>query len=327
MAVIKANGYGHGLTDVATVLEDADAFAVASLEEAVQLRESGCGKPVILLEGVFSATELDAVRVHGLQPVVHDQRQLEWLAAQTGPASLDVWLKIDTGMHRLGIAPAQTRAFHARLQDCSCVRRIGLLTHLACADEPAHPRNQVQLAAFDAAVVGLDGECSIANSAALMRLEATRRGWVRPGIMLYGASPLQESIGPDLGLQAAMSLDSELIAVRRIEAGEPVGYGAAWTSERECLIGVVAIGYGDGYPRHAPAGTPVLVNGRQVPLIGRVSMDMITVDLGSVPDAAPGDPVQLWGPRLPIDTVARHAGTIAYELMCQVTGRVARFVD
>ena len=327
MAVIKANGYGHGLTDVITALEPADAFAVASIDEALVLREAGCMKPLVLLEGVFDASELDAVIEHELQIVVHHEQQVQMLEQYASTASIDVWLKIDTGMHRLGIEPGLVRGMWQRLQACICVEQVRMMTHLACADEPEHPMNNAQLELFDRAVGGIGAEQSMANSAAIMSRPEMARDWVRPGIMLYGSTPFPGNNGFDDGLQAAMRLSSELIAVKPVSKGETVGYGAAWKSDADTLVGVVAIGYGDGYPRHAPEGTPVLVNNRRVPLVGRVSMDMVTVNLAGAANARPGDPVELWGSHLSIDEVAQHAGTIGYELMCQVTGRVKRIIE
>lgn len=325
MAVVKANAYGHGAVPVARALQDADAFALASVEEAVQLREAGVSRPLVLLEGVFDATDLAAAAEYALQPVVHSLEQADWLAQAPAAASLHLWLKVDTGMHRLGVSPQQAGAVHRRL--AALVEAGGgsvrLMSHLACADEPQHAANDAQLATFQSLDIPA-AERSLANSAALLTRPDMHFDWVRPGIMLYGASPFARNADRQTGLQPVMTLESQLIAVYPRNQGDSIGYGQAWTCPAAMPVGVAACGYGDGYPRHAPAGTPVLVNGREVPLIGRVSMDMICVDLRSQPRARPGDPVRLWGAGLPVEAVAARAGTIAYELLCNVSGRVPR---
>jgi alanine racemase len=325
MAVVKANGYGHGAVLVARALKSADAFAVASIGEALQLREAGISHPLVLLEGVFVAGELEAVANHDLQLVVHSLQQLEWLEQSRLSAPLHLWLKVDTGMHRLGMQPGQILDAWQRLS-ALVARRGGslrLMSHLACADEPEHPCNDQQLAAFRAVPIDR-AERSLANSAALLSCSDMHFDWVRPGIMLYGASPFLASALQQTGLQAVMTFESSLIDVRQRHKGEGIGYGQTWTCPRDMAIGVVAAGYGDGYPRHAPSGTPVLVNGKVMPLVGRVSMDMLCVDLREQPDARAGDPVQLWGACLPVDAVALRAGTISYELLCNVSQRVPR---
>jgi alanine racemase len=327
MAVIKANAYGHGLTDVINALEPADAFAVASIDEALLLREAGCRKTIVLLEGVFSADELTWVVEHDLQLVVHHEQQLQMLEQYAGTANIDVWLKIDSGMHRLGIEPERVPAAWQRLHSSGRVGQVRLMTHMACADQPDHPMNGIQLESFERVVNNIPAEQSIANSAVIMSSPDMTRDWVRPGIMLYGSSPLAGRNGLEHGLQPVMRLESELIAVKRVGKGETVGYGAAWEARADTVIGVVAIGYGDGYPRHAADGTPVWAGGRRVPLVGRVSMDMVTVDLGADAKARPGESVELWGSHISIDEVAQHAGTIGYELMCGVTGRVKRIIE
>ncbi len=325
MAVVKANAYGHGAVMVARALKTAEAFAVASVEEALQLREAGVSQPLVLLEGVFAADELEAAANHDLQLVVHDLQQVEWLEQARLSAPLVLWLKVDTGMHRLGLRPEQAVEAHRRLAALVAGRgsSLCLMSHLACADEPAHPFNDEQLAVFSALPIG-GVPRSLANSAALLSRSDMQFDWVRPGIMLYGASPFAPSADRQVDLQAAMSLESRLIAVHPRRKGEAIGYGQAWTCPQDMPVGVVAAGYGDGYPRHAPSGMPVLVNGKVVPLIGRVSMDMICVDLRDQPQARAGDPVQLWGSCLPVEAVAARAGTISYELLCNVNPRVPR---
>jgi alanine racemase len=325
MAVIKANAYGHGAVQVARALQSADAFALASVEEAVQLREAGVSQPLVLLEGVFDSDDVDAVVGYELQVVVHTLEQVDWLEQARITAPLHLWLKVDTGMHRLGVSLDQADAERRRL--CTLVNRCGgslrLMSHLACADEPQHPANDAQLAAFRSLeAAGL--ERSLANSAALLSRTDMHFEWVRPGIMLYGASPFDPAADRSTKLRPVMTLESQLIAVQARSKGDSIGYGQSWTCPEAMPVGVAAVGYADGYPRHAPNGTPVLVNGKAVPLIGRVSMDMICVDLRSQPEARAGDPVQLWGSGLPVEAVAARAGSISYELLCNVSQRVPR---
>ncbi len=319
MAVIKANGYGHGLLRVARALEDADGFAVLSVEEAVRLREAGFEHPVLLLEGVFEEAELQAVAEQRLSVVVHNREQIAMLKRAWSPVKIHVFLKVNTGMNRLGFPPAELPAALAALRDCALVGRITLMTHFATADEPAGIRDA--LARFRAAGAGLDLPTSLANSAALLRYPETHGDWARPGIMLYGASPFAETRAADLGLEPAMSLVSQIIAVQAVAAGEGVGYGASFVADRAMRVGIVACGYADGYPRHAPTGTPVLVAGCRTRTVGRVSMDMLAVDLSALPEVGIGAPVTLWGEGLPVEEVARAAGTISYELL---TGRAER---
>lgn len=328
MAIVKANAYGHGMLEVAQALEAADAFGVASLEEAIQLREVGIRQRIVLLEGFSCEEDLRRIRRYALETVVHQEHQVRMLEASLGDP-ISVWIKIDTGMHRLGFAPEHATDSYRRLQHCPGVSSpLQLMTHLANADDPDDPLTDTQVRIFAEAVSFDDpGEArdipvSIANSAGILGWPATHADWVRPGIMLYGASPFLNRLAADAGLKPVMTLRSELIAVNHHRKGARVGYGGHWTCPENMPVGVVAIGYGDGYPRHAVSGTPVLVNAQRVPLIGRVSMDMLTVDLRSQLDARLGDPVVLWGSGLPVETVANSAGTIAYELLCGVTRRV-----
>jgi alanine racemase len=324
MAVIKANAYGHGIVPVARALDAADAFAVARLEEAVALREAGLTRPITLLEGVFHPEQLERAGQLGLELVVHCAEQIEMLEAAGGSARFPVWLKIDTGMHRLGFPVAQATQAAARLKDCGAVgSEFRFMTHLACADERDNEMTSRQIAEFDSAVAGLAGERSIANSAGLLAWSQSRVEWVRPGIMLFGASPFEGKTGDAMSLRPAMTLSSELIAIKTVTAGGRVGYGSTWEAREDTRIGVVAIGYGDGYPRRLGSGTPVIVGGQPARLVGRVSMDMITIDLGRAPEARLGDEVVLWGEGLPIELIAQAAETIPYELLCGVTQRVA----
>ncbi len=323
LAAIKANGYGHGLVRVAAALDEADGFGVACLAEALQLREAGIRQPIVLLEGFFAADELAAISRHQLITAVHHEAQLTMLEQCRLERPIPVWLKVDSGMHRLGFPPGQVAAVWSRLAACPNVAEVvGCMTHLANADNLEDAATRRQLTCFAGATAGLPGARSIANSAALLGWPESRSEWVRPGIMLYGVSPFLGGRGEQHGLRPAMTLSSELIAVNRLQAGDAVGYGGAFVCPEVMPVGVVAAGYGDGYPRHAPNGTPVLVNGRRVPLVGRVSMDMITVDLRGQPEAKPGDPVVLWGEGLPVEEVAESAGTIPYELLCRVMPRV-----
>lgn len=328
MAIIKAHAYGHGMVYVAQALEQqADAFGVALIEEAIPLREAGISKPILLLEGLTDRKDLPLIRGFHLQTVVHHEGQVAMLEEAHGEP-VSVWLKIDTGMHRLGFAPEKAAAIYQRLLECDSVAKpIYLMTHLANADDRDDPYTAQQLKTFYEAIAFNDPQsadviCSIANSAGVLGWPDSHADWVRPGIMLYGVSPFVDSTGAEHDLQAVMSLQSELIAVNHFKKGDTVGYGGSWTCPEAMPVGVVAIGYGDGYPRHARPGTPVLVNGQRSQLIGRVSMDMVTVDLRNQPHAKVGDPVVLWGKGLAVEEVADYAGTIAYELLCSVTNRV-----
>jgi alanine racemase len=324
LAVVKANAYGHGAVAMAGALgAEADAFGVACCEEAMQLRDAGIDNPILLLEGVFDAQELELAARQGLWVTLHNPLQLDWLERARLPRPVDVWLKIDTGMHRLGFAPAEAAAVHARLSACGNVGDTVLMSHFARADEPAADTTSRQIERFRQATAGISAPVCLANSAALLAWPASRTGWVRPGIMLYGCSPLPDGAAP-VALRPVMQLESRLIAVRQLAAGEAIGYGGRYTCDATTRVGVVAIGYADGYPRNAPDGTPVAVNGVRTRLIGRVSMDMLTVDLTPLPNAAIGDPVQLWGDIVSATEVARACDTIAYELFTRVSPRVHR---
>lgn len=325
-AVLKANAYGHGQLVVARALDEADAFGVAFLEEALELRNGGITKPILLLEGFFGATELPFLQRYGLWTVVHQREQVEALEQAHLERPIKVWLKVDTGMNRLGFEPEQVAQMHARLSACASVAQpVNLLSHFASADEPENPQTRAQLACFEQATAGLAGLRSLCNSAGTLLWPQAHADWIRPGVMLYGISPLADQTGQDHGLLPVMRLESQLIATRFTRAGETIGYGGAYTVANDTVIGTVAIGYGDGYPRHAPTGTPVLINGHEVPLVGRVSMDMITVDLGRVPVGKVGDKAILWGKELPVERIAHLADTIAYELLCGVTRRVPSY--
>ena len=324
LAVVKADGYGHGAVRCAQALaEQADGFAVACIEEALQLRDAGIGAPILLLEGFFEADELPLIEQHGLWCVVHSLWQLEAIERSAVTKPLQVWLKLDSGMHRVGLHPADYQEAYRRLLASGKVAKIVLMSHFARADELACPRNAEQLAVFEQARQGLAAEVSLRNSPAVLgwpELFPQQRpsDWVRPGIMLYGATPFEQAQATAARLQPVMTLESKIIAVRDLPAGEPVGYGARFVSERPTRVGVVAMGYADGYPRHAPTGTPVAVDGQLTRLIGRVSMDMLTVDLSDLPGAGLGSRVELWGKQVLASDVAARAETIPYQLFCNL---------
>lgn len=324
-AAIKAEGYGHGLLWCAeTLAGGCEGLAVATTAEGVALRDAGFhGHRICVLNGFNDHDELRACAAHGLEPLIHQAWHAEALESGRVERPLTVWLKIDSGMGRIGVPPASARAFHARLERCATVAApVGMMTHLAMADARDDGYTRTQVETFGEATVGLSGPRSIANSAGLLGWPETHAEWNRPGIMLYGCSPFTEGTGPELGLAPVMTLHSRLIAINELEAGATIGYGRTYRCPERMRVGVAAIGYGDGYPRHAANGTPVLVGGRRAPLAGRVSMDKITIDLRGLPNARVGDEVVLWGRGLPVEEVARAAGTIGYELLCGVQGRV-----
>ena len=322
-AAVKADGYGHGAGVVAATLAAAgcDGFAVSSLDEALRLRWAGIRQPVMTLSQPLTAEVLAAMGEHAVTPVVFERAHLAALAAYRGPA-LGAWIKLDSGMHRLGFPAYEAGALITAIQDMPGVTLAGCMTHLGCADDPSDPLTPHQLACFDEALVDTATSRSIANSAGVIAWPASHADRVRPGIMLYGSSPMVDRTSHDLDLAPVMHLSAPLISRRELGAGEPIGYGATWHTPEPMPVGVIGIGYGDGYPRHAPSGTPVKIGDAVVPLVGRVSMDMITVDLRNAPHAAIGDRATLWGPGLAADDVAHAAGTIAYELFCRLTPRV-----
>ena len=323
MAIIKANGYGHGIVEVARALRNTDAFGVATLDEAINLREGGIYHPIVLLEGFTRATELPLIHAYDLECVIHHKSQVSILE-KTNDKPVKIWLKIDTGMHRLGFEVSEAQKTYERLSDCaSVIKPIRLMTHLANADDRNDQNTEEQCESFTSAIKSLGNvETSIANSAGILGWPISHTNWVRPGIMLYGVSPFTDSLGEQHKLKPVMTLQSELIGIKQLKKGDRVGYGGTYTCDADMTVGVVAIGYGDGYPRHARTGTPVLVNDTTVQLVGRVSMDMVTVDLSKCPSAKIGDAVTLWGEGLPVETIASNANTIGYELLCGVTQRV-----
>jgi alanine racemase len=325
-AVVKANAYGHGIERVFDGLKGADGFALLDLAEAERLRTLGWRGPILLLEGCFEARDLEACSRLHLWHVVHTAEQIDWLAAHKTPQPQRVFLKLNSGMNRLGFTPEAYRGAWARLDGLAQVEDIVLMTHFADADGERGIARQV--AAFETATRGLPGERSLSNSAAILRHASVQADWVRAGIMLYGSAP--DFPAHDIahwGLRPTMTLRSQLIAVQTLQAGQAIGYGSSYTAEAPLRVGIVACGYADGYPRHCATGTPVLVNGARTRTVGRVSMDMLAVDLSALPDAGIGSEVTLWGAgsngaQLPIDEVARAAGTIGYELMCALAARV-----
>lgn len=328
MAMVKADGYGHGLVNVAIALKDADAFGVACLEEAVALREAGVKNRIVLMSGFYDARlELPLILELNLELAIHHEGQvndltLACLKEDIISRTLPVWIKVNTGMNRLGFQCDQVHTVFETLSQCPLVKHQGFITHFASSEEADNAKTAAQIDRFFQTVEALPGEKSLANSAAILGVPASHADWVRPGILLFGVSPYPGRVGRDEGLTAVMTLQSELIAIQSLKAGEAVGYGGEYVCTKDTRIGVVAAGYGDGYPRLMPTGTPVLVNGQAVPLVGRVSMDMLTVDLGNQPEAKIGDPVQLWGPDLPVERVAAAVGTSAYELLTRLAKRV-----
>ena len=323
MAVVKADGYGHGLERVVRALTAADAFGVASIADGQRIRDLGLDHRIVVLSGIDEAGDLEAMHALSLEPVIHHESQLPWLEADSDPRPLPVWLKIDSGMHRLGFAPEAAAAVHARLSAIPQIGgRIQLLSHFARSDEFEVDATTRQIATFSQVTTGLPGERSLANSAAILGWPSAHADWVRAGGVLYGVSVVAGRHGADFGFRPAMTLSARLISIKTVARGEAIGYGGSWVCPEDMPIGIVAIGYGDGYPRVAAAGTPVLLHGRRSGLVGRVSMDLLGIDLRGHPDARIGDEVILWGPQLPVEEIGAHAGTLGYELICGMTRRV-----
>ena len=329
MAVIKANAYGHGLVSTALALADADSFAVARLEEGIALRSAGVSAPIVLLEGIFNAEQLAEAAHHRFELVVHDPLQLELLEAHRDARRFIIWIKMDTGMNRLGFRPEAFGPALARLRALTVPPlELRAMTHLARADERAEPmtRQQVDRFASTLEASGLGGPqrlaTSIGNSAGTLGWPAAHGDWVRPGLALYGVSPFAGESAAKHGLKPVMTLETTVLTVREVKRGETVGYAGAWRAERDSTIAILAAGYGDGLPRHLTNGTPVLIAGARHPLVGRVSMDMIAVDVTGVSNVTTGHKAIIWGEGLPVEEVAAHAGTIPYELLCGVSQRV-----
>ena len=328
LAVVKADAYGHSAIHCARALAGiADGFAVACIEEAMELREAGIQQPILLLEGFFDHSELEIIARHQLDVVVHHQHQVDILKKASLNTPIKVWLKMDSGMGRVGFLPNEYRPAWNTLNELPFINDIVLMSHFACADEPATGHSIQQLETFEEYTLGLPGDRSICNSAGLVTFPAARGQWNRPGLMLYGVSPFMEPHPVSEHLQPVMELNSAIISIKDIPSGSSVGYGSNWVAQRPTRMGVIAMGYADGYPRHAKNGTPVLINGTKVPLIGRVSMDMLTVDLTDVPNVKLGDKAVLWGKGLPIEEVARHADTIPYQLLCNLNRVPVKYKD
>lgn len=327
LAVVKADAYGHGAVRCAQALADADGFAVACIEEALELRESGIRAPILLLEGFFEADELALIARHSLWTVIHSEWQLQALEQAQLPHPIQAWLKMDSGMHRVGFFPEDYRQAFERLQRLPQVSKVVAMTHFARADELDSSRTGEQLQAFQAALDGLPVERCLRNSPALLAWPQAKGDWVRPGLMLYGSTPFEVPQEQASLLQPVMRLESKVIAVRELPAGEPVGYGGRFVCPRPTRVGVVAMGYADGYPRHAPSGTPVAVDGQLTRLIGRVSMDMLTVDLTDLPQAGLGSQVELWGRQVLASEVAQRAEAIPYQLFCNLKRTPRHYLD
>ena len=323
-AVVKADAYGHGLEALLPALDMADGLALVEFDRAQSLRELGWRKPILMLEGAFEPADVTLAVQLELSLTVHEPRQIDWLAALAPPSRLDVQLKLNSGMNRLGFPAADYRLAWERLRGLPSVANITLMTHFANADLPGGATEA--LAVFERASLGLAGQRSLANSAAIIDWPPAHCDWVRPGIMLYGATPFGNRSAASLDLVPVMQFESRLIGRQRLKPGDAVGYGSSFVADRPMSIGIVACGYADGYPRHAPTGTPVAVCGVRTRTVGRVSMDMLAVDLEPVPQALIGSPVELWGRQVPVDEVAASAGTIGYELTCAIAPRVLRRV-
>lgn len=320
MAVVKANGYGHGLVNVAHALHGADGFATLNLSEAVDLREAGIEQPILLLEGAFGEDELRVAASFDITIVLHQAQQIQMLSQVKLARPVHVYLKMNTGMNRLGFLPADYQVVFKQVKAMGNVAGITLMTHFATADEEVGIA--VPLKRFEEAIMTLEAPQSLANSATILRYPEAHADWVRPGIMLYGASPISNEPAKTFDLKSAMQLTSAIIAVQTLEKGESVGYGNIFTASKQTRLGIVACGYADGYPRHAPTGTPIAVAGQVTQTVGRVSMDMLYCDISTIPDADVGSSVELWGNTIAVDTVAEKAGTVGYELLCAVAPRV-----
>jgi alanine racemase len=322
LAVLKANAYGHGLLKVAEHLKEASAFGVARIDEALMLRAGGIVKPIVLLEGFFHSDELPQVVASNLQVVVHHSSQVEALLHAELESPVHVWLKMDSGMHRLGLLPAEFRQAYQQLsQSPNVIQPMRLMTHFACADELSSDYTAQQIKLFNQTVEGLAAEYCLASSAGILAWPQSHGHWIRPGLALYGVSPMEQGKAEQHQLKAVMSFSSSVIAVRDVKQGDKVGYGGTWTAPADTRLAVVAVGYGDGYPRAASNGCPVLIKGKRYPIVGRVSMDMTTVDIGDA-DIQIGDEVLLWGADLPVEEIAQKVQTISYELLCNITSRV-----
>lgn len=326
MTMIKGNAYGHGAISVAKILQDSDAFGVAEINEALELRVAGITQRIVVMLGILSLSELELYAEQSIESVVHSEYQVELLENATLASPITVWLKIDTGMHRLGFPLEHVEQIYQRLQRCASVKEIHFISHLASADNIENPITASQIKYFtEATQFNRNAEKTLANSAGILAWPEAHFDWVRPGIMLYGISPMQQKVGASHHLLPVMTLQSKLIAIHFLKKGEYVGYGSTWQCDENMPVGIVAIGYADGYPRHAKTGTPVIVNDKVCPIVGRVSMDFIAIDLRACPKAKVNDKVILWGDGLPAEKVAEQVGTIGYELTTRISPRAPVF--
>lgn len=319
-AVVKANAYGHGLERAVKAFAGADGYALLDFIDALRLRNAGVTKPILMLEGIFKPADVALLARHSLTPVIHSLAQVEMLEKRVLDRPIDVYLKVNSGMNRLGFTVDSVRIAWNALQAHPAIKSVTIMTHFGDADGASGVAGQLEW--FHSMTAALDGPRSLANSAALLRFPETCADWVRPGLMLYGCSPFPDRSAEEIGLRPAMTLASEIIAVQNLEPGERVGYGFSFEASAPMRIGIIACGYGDGYPRHAPSGTPLLVNAQRSCTVGRVSMDMICADITHLPDANIGTAVTLWGAGLSADEVAAAAGTLSYELLCALAARV-----
>ena len=317
MSVVKANGYGHGLINVARGLNESDGFAVLTLNEAIDLREHGFEQDILLLEGAFEAYEISIAAKMHFNLVVHNLHQLQMIEKLKLNCPLDIHFKINTGMNRLGFNPQEAKEILKTLQNKSHFKSITLMTHFATADEPRGV--DWQLTVFDDIAKPFNFSRSVANSASIVNFKKTHLDWVRPGIMLYGASPIMGHKSSTLNIKPVMQLKSKIIAIQNLSKNDSVGYGESFKAKKDMRIAVVACGYADGYPRHAPTGTPVYVEGKKTSTVGRVSMDMLYIDITDIPHASISSDVELWGEHVPVDDVAEKSGTVGYELLCAIS--------
>jgi alanine racemase len=323
IAAVKANAYGHGLEEIALRLEKhVDMLGVAFIDEALFLRKIGIKIPIILLEGVFVPTDLAIAAAQNFQVVFHQENQVSWLENLTLPKPLNAWLKIDSGMGRLGFDVEQSKYFYQKLSNNFFIASVGVMSHFACADNIDHPLNQRQIEVFKSFTYNIKAKLSFCNSAAIFNFSSSYHDYVRPGLALYGSSPLADKSSMELNLKPVMTLKTSLISIKKLLKGGSVGYKARYVCSEDTLVGVAAIGYGDGYPRSARDGTPILVNNIKCPLIGTVSMDMITINLNNAIDAKLGDMVTLWGENLPIEEVAKFTDNVAYDLLTGVRDHI-----
>ncbi|OIZ99200.1 alanine racemase [Rickettsiella grylli] len=325
LAMVKANAYGHGLLPIAKALTDIDGFGVSCSEEALYLRQAGLKQRIVLMEGIFSQDEISLLTDYELDTVIHDHHQLYLLSKHPLPRQVNVWLKINTGMNRLGFSPNDFDAVLDKLSRHAWLNIVCVMTHFSNADNIRNTTTKNQIKLFEQTLKGYPFPTSLANSAAILASPHVHADWVRPGLMLYGVSPFSNSSGAQYGLKPVMTLKSEIISIHQLKKGDKVGYRGTWISPQSLRVGTVAIGYGDGYPYSAKSGTPILVNGKLTELIGQVSMDMLTVNLLNQLETKIGDSVVLWGAGLPVEQIAKRTSSFCYELLCGINrGQLVR---